>query len=190
VECVRELAGRGDVSLGQIADTLDSRGHALLCFVLTLPFVQPIPVAGLSSIIGPVIFLVGTFMAMGRKPWMPAKWRATILPAPVLQKAISIGARVARFGEHYFRRRLMWCLRGRMANLMIGANIGTSAALLALPLPIPFTNTLPALSILFTALGLLEEDGCLVLAGTVFLALSSCYFMGLAMAGNVFISWL
>ncbi|NDE14166.1 exopolysaccharide biosynthesis protein [bacterium] len=190
VDRVRLLASHGDVTLGQLAEALDTRSHALLCLVLALPFVQPVPVAGLSSIIGPVIFLAGIFLARGQPPWLPEKWRRLVLPTAVIQKAIAIGEKVDRIAHRWFRRRFEWCVEGRAANIVAGMNIGVSAALLALPLPIPFTNTLPALSILFTAAGLLERDGYWIIGGVAMLVAASGYFAALATAGHALAGWM
>jgi hypothetical protein len=46
------------------------------------------------------------------------------------------------------------------AMIIVGCGL-----LLALPLPIPFTNTIPALAIAAISLGLVEEDGYLIVIG-------------------------
>jgi hypothetical protein len=53
-----------------------------------------------------------------------------------------------------------------MVNL-IGLGIVSGGFILSLPLPIPFSNGLPAVSIMLLAAGLMERDGLLVLWGYV-----------------------
>jgi hypothetical protein len=58
-----------------------------------------------------------------------------------------------------------------------------SALILLLPLPVPFSNTLPAFSILFLAAGLLERDGVFVVAGHVAFALAAGYLVLVGVVG-------
>ena len=48
--------------------------------------------------------------------------------------------------------------------------------LLLLPLPIPFSNVIPAWAILLVAGGLLERDGAFILAGHIFTVLAIAFF--------------
>jgi hypothetical protein len=50
-------------------------------------------------------------------------------------------------------------------TVLNGLAIVSSAFLLTLPLPIPFSNTIPAWAILLLALGMMEEDGAVIVAG-------------------------
>jgi hypothetical protein len=59
----------------------------------------------------------------------------------------------------------------------------SSGLLLALPLPIPLTNTFPALTIILVAVGALERDGLFFLAGCVMFAVTVAYFSLLAFGG-------
>ena len=51
-----------------------------------------------------------------------------------------------------------------------------AALVLALPMPIPFTNTFPGWTILLFAFGLLERDGLFVLAGYVMMLATGVFF--------------
>jgi hypothetical protein len=51
-----------------------------------------------------------------------------------------------------------------------------NAILLALPLPIPFSNAIPAWMILFQALGHLEEDGFFIVLSYIQTAICLIYF--------------
>jgi hypothetical protein len=52
-----------------------------------------------------------------------------------------------------------------------------AALTLLLPLPIPFTNSFPAWTILLIAAGMLERDGWFILAGYIFFAVGVLYFI-------------
>ena len=59
--------------------------------------------------------------------------------------------------------------------------IAAAGLLISLPLPgMPFSNSLPALAVVFVALGELEEDGLMLVAALGALALTVLYFAALA----------
>jgi hypothetical protein len=63
-----------------------------------------------------------------------------------------------------------------------------NALLMGLPLPIPFTNLLPAYTILFLALGAFESDGLLILGGYGMTVVTTLFFGSLA--GMIWTLWL
>jgi hypothetical protein len=50
---------------------------------------------------------------------------------------------------------------------------------MSLPLPIPFTNLLPAYTILFLAIGLLESDGLFILFGYAMTTATTIFFVSI-----------
>ena len=71
---------------------------------------------------------------------------------------------------------------GGAINRINGLSLTTGGILLLFPLSfIPFSNTLPALSVLLLALGMLQRDGIFILAGYFTLLLTILYFGGLAL---------
>lgn len=58
--------------------------------------------------------------------------------------------------------------------------IASAGLLISLPLAgIPFNNALPAMTVVFVALGELEEDGLMLVAAMVALVLTVVYFAAL-----------
>jgi hypothetical protein len=64
------------------------------------------------------------------------------------------------------------------------------AAILMAPLPIPFSNVLPAYGILFIAFGTLQRDGWLVIAGYAMYIVTIAYVVLVFMFGMSWISHL
>jgi hypothetical protein len=52
-----------------------------------------------------------------------------------------------------------------------------------LPLPVPLTDFLPAYSMLFLALGTIERDGYLIVAGYTLTVVTTIYFLLIAILG-------
>jgi hypothetical protein len=171
------------VTLREIMAVLDGRGYMLLVMLLALPFITPIPLPGLSTPFGLVIALIGMRLALGLKPWLPARLLDRPLSPKLFARVFAAARKVIRGFELFLKPRLPW-LTGSPVRLQLHAlPIFLSALLLLLPLPVPFSNLLPALSILLIAAGLLERDGLFIVAGHAAFAGAVVFFVFLALAG-------
>ena len=65
--------------------------------------------------------------------------------------------------ERFLHPRFLFLNRWRAFNIFNGLIIMSDAFLLLLPIPIPFTNTLPALAIVLLGAGIMEDDGLVTL---------------------------
>lgn len=162
LEILRVLAAAGQLSIERAVKELGLRCHAILSFVLCIPFMQPIPLAGLSTIIGGLIALLGLAMALGRLPWLPEKMASYEIESSKMEAIAKFGNKVLGKLEKIVKPRYPQVIVWRGTRVISGVGISICAVLLALPLPIPFTNTVPAFSIMLVSLGLLEEDGLMV----------------------------
>ncbi len=63
---------------------------------------------------------------------------------------------------------------------IIGICLAWDALLMSLPLPIPLTNLLPAHTILFLSIGLLESDGLFILIGYGMTTATTVFFASIA----------
>jgi hypothetical protein len=189
--------GHDSVSLGEVVDVLGENTYTLLVLLLALPFVTPVSLFGLSTAFGAAIAYFGIRLACGLQPRFPDRFRARRLPPRFFGTLLRAAEQVIRRLERCTRPRLASLTAGGLAHRTIGGAIVVAAGLLALPLPVPFTNTFPALAILCLATGLIEDDGGMVLAGFGFLLLSALYFGLLYFVGfevydhmrDWFISW-
>lgn len=181
------MAERGPVSARVLLERLAARGHALLALFLVLPFLQPVPLVGLSTPVGLAIALLGVYMALGKPPWLPQRWMDKQLSQTAVLRAVRAGQRLLKRAERFIRPRGRWLHAHPWANAIAGMIIAVSGFELALPLPIIFTNTMPALVIAVLSVGLLEQDGLWVAVGgalfvavaTVFLSLIALPVLGL-----------
>ncbi len=162
---VLRLATGETVPVRVLVEHLSGRGTALLAIFLVLPFLQPIPLPGVSTPFGIAIVLLGAAMALGRPLWLPRRWLDHELRSALVIRIGSGGQRLLRKVERFIKPRGLWFHRHRWAHSIAGIVIAVSGAELALPLPIVFTNTLPALTIATTGVGLLEEDAVLAIIG-------------------------
>lgn len=179
LEAIVELTAGQTVTARILVERLSVRGHALLAFFLCLPFLQPVPLLGLSTPVGLAIALLGALMALGRPPWLPKRWLDRELPPRAVLRVVRTGQLLLRRAERFIRPRGQWFHSHRWARPIAGAVIALSGLELALPLPIVFTNTLPAIVIATTAVGLLEEDSVLLAVGEAASLLVTAIFAGI-----------
>ncbi len=176
-----EAAVDGPLALSELVHRLHHSGFALLVIFLSLPFLQPLPLGGLSSVLGPLVALLGMRLALGRKELVLPGWignrRLETRTIHLLLKAARTFFSVA---DKIARPRLKSLASNERAA---GAGIALSGSLLTLPFPIPLSNILCAAPATLLALGLLEEDGALALLGWTGLFLALAFHVGLALLG-------
>jgi hypothetical protein len=172
------------INIEEIEHILRGRGVAMLTLVLAAPFIVPAP--GLSVPFGIAICLLGLRIALGSRTALPRFIRAKTVPHHVLERIVGAVAAVVRRMERHIRPRMQY-LRAhpRMVNL-IGVAIISGGFILSLPLPIPFSNLFPAVSIMCLAAGFMERDGLLVLVGYILGVASWVY---LAIWWKVIVVW-
>ena len=89
---------------------------------------------------------------------------------------------LVRFLEKFLRPRLTMLTDTPLLRQLHALLMLLAALTLLLPLPIPFTNSFPAWTILLIAAGLLERDGFFILAGYVVFVAGVFYFVFLGEA--------
>ncbi len=178
------------VTLREIIAVTKARAYTLLLVLLALPFCQPIPLPGLSTPLGALIALIGLRLSLRARPWLPAR----LLDAPVAAKKVEAVLRgslkLARGLEVFLRPRLCVLVDYVVLHHFYGAMICICGVLMLLPLPIPFTNMVPAWTVLFLAAALMERDGHFIVAGTVMFAATLAFFGGLYFGGNAMFDWI
>lgn len=150
-----------------IGEMLDATAAAGFGFVVALLALTAIPFVGLSTPFGAAIAFIGMQMAIGRaRPWLPKRVRRVRLSVPAIDKIGRWLSKATRWMTHLVRARLPRLCRGGGLGLA-GLGIFVQGLGLALPLPIPGSNLIFLVPILIYAIGLLEDDGLLVLIGHV-----------------------
>ena len=163
---------------------LEERAYTLLIIILALPFCVPITVPGLSVPLGLVIAIVAGRFALGRPPWLPQKLLGTKLPARYFRTLMEATSKIVRLLERLLRPRWLALTATPRLVRLHALMVCIAAIALLIPAPIPFSNTLPALGILFVAAGTMERDGPAILVGYFFTALGVAYFVLIAFMGT------
>src|SRR5438128_12026317 len=142
---------------------MEDRGYLFGVLFLAFPFVLPIPSLGMALPIGSFLAMSGLSLARGGTPSLPVFLQRREIAYPALRALAGAADRAKGLGG-ILRPRLTSLTSGP-ARAAIGLSLFCAAFILALPIPLPLSNFFPAVAILMLAVGLIEADGLLVLAG-------------------------
>jgi hypothetical protein len=152
------------VRVRDITESLGQRSFGFILLIFTLPNSLPIMgIPGVSTITGLPMLFVAVQMALGHERVYLPRWIADSSLATADFKALinKVVPWLKRI-ERLMKPRILFLTQGN-AERWLGAFCAILAFLLALP--IPLGNLMPALGVLFIALGLIESDGVCVLTG-------------------------
>jgi len=183
---VRALPRTG-ITLSELVQRVGNDGLLILTALLTLVFLIPVSIPGVSTVFGAAILLIGVARLFRRALWIPAriahKTVGTRKLRPLLRKALPLLSRLERVSRP---NRLAWLVANGPAERLNNASLVLGALLLMMPFGlIPFSNTFPALALLFFAIGLLQRDGVCVLLGHASNVATILYFAVLIGGGGL-----
>ena len=175
------------VTLTEIRDLLGQDGLLLLTAFLTLVFMIPVSIPGVSTVFGAAILLIGVNRLLNCSLWLPKRLQDRELPAEKLRAGLHGGMVWFHRLERISRpRRLKWLTRNGVVGVANDSALILGAGLLMAPFGlIPFSNTLPALALLLLAIGLLQRDGVCILLGHFANLATIVYFAVLIAGGGV-----
>lgn len=177
------------VSVGQIRDMAGRDGLLVVVALLTLVFMVPVSIPGVSTVFGAAILLIGISRLWSRPLWLPGKVAKKSLPSDKIRLAMIKGmVWLPRLEKISHSHRLQILISGPVAQRLNDAAIVLAALLLMAPFGfIPFSNTLPGIALLFLAVGLIQRDGAAVLLGHLANLATMIYFAGLIGGGGILI---
>lgn len=173
------------VQLTDILTLAGERTFGFLLVLLSLPSALPIPAPGYSVPFGVVIFLLAVQLIVGRtRPWFPERLQRQSLTLTQVQGVLKTGLPWLRRVESLSRPRLSYVCTSLPGRILIGVAIALMG--ISMMIPLPLTNTLPAIGVFVTGFSLIEDDGgltimgltiCLI-AGIISTILLGAYFFG------------
>ena len=171
------------VDIGTLIDALRGRAYGVIMLLMALPCCLPF-VYGLPQIVALPMLALAWQMAAGREVvWLPAGLRRRTFRISLL------AGTVAR--ARPWLKRFEILAGPRLAFLSAGTGLRVVGAILLVPcasilIPLPLTNSMPALGVAIVSVGLIERDGLLILFG-LFVGLA--WVAALIIGGEAAISW-
>ena len=176
----------GGVTLAEIRDLVGQDGLLILTAFLTIVFLVPVSIPGVSTVFGAAILLIGITRLFGINLWLPRSIAQRSLPTEKLHAALDKGGVWVHRLERISRpHRMPWLASPGVMDTINNLALVAAAVLLMAPFGlIPFSNTLPALALLFFAIGLLQRDGLFIVLGHAANVLTVIYFTALIVGGG------
>lgn len=164
IETIAMEAGPDGLTLQELMERLGERAFGAVLFALALPCCIPFLYV-VPQIVALPMMAFAAQMALGRnEPWLPGRFAERRIGAAGLERMARGARRFFGWADAFARPRLLF-LSGRGAERVVGAVLCVFCASILTPLP--STNTVPGFAVALAALGLLERDGLLILAGLV-----------------------
>ncbi len=166
------------LSIGTVLEKLEISGFSVLCIILALPFLQPIPLGPFAIFAGTTFTALGLQILRGQEvPWLPKKLQAATLSHKSWNKVVKLFALIARMSSYLARPRHKSLITGERGKKVVGTLVFISGLLMSIPMfGIPFNNTLPALVVLFVCIAELQDDGIFVYISIITLILTVIFF--------------
>ncbi len=145
-------------SVSRIFESLSPYGRELISLVFLVPFFQPIPIWGVSSVLGMFLMIMhGAVFVRGREAPMPRRVTEFEMPRDRLLLVLKGAQKLVSWVEKV----PAWHSNLPMVQKNFRWNAAAMAFLaffLSLPLPVPASNAVPAYGILFFLLSELSEN--------------------------------
>jgi hypothetical protein len=174
------------VTLVEIRDLIGREGMMLLTAFLTIIFLVPVSIPGVSTVFGGGILLLSISRLVNRPLWLPDRLKRRPVSSEKLRAGMAKGMRWFQRLERISKpRRMRGLTSGGFMGVVNNLALILGAILLMMPFGlIPFSNTLPAVALLFFAIGLLQRDGVCILLGHLMNIATIVYF-GILLTGGV-----
>ncbi len=170
------------IKLFDLFDLAGERIFGFLFVILSLPSALPIPAPGYSIPFGVIMFLLAIQLIFGRKtPWLPSKLLYQEIKLVRAQGFVKAGIPWLKRIENLTRPRMNYVCNSLSGQVVIGFAIALMSV--CMMIPIPGTNTLPAIGIFITGFGLQEDDGFISLIGLVVCSLGVLLVTGILFTG-------
>ena len=168
------------VTLRDLLAMLGEQGLLVFCGVLAAPFLLPVTVPMMSTVLGLPMLLIGFSVMVSRVPWLPERLLNHSLPSTTVRGILQKVRGWAERFEHLVRPRMLGMTGGRAINALNGLLVLIAVVLLMAPLPlVPFVNSIPALAIMLLCFGMAERDGLIIALGYLTTLISTVYVGGL-----------
>lgn len=152
------------VTLAWVLGQLHERAFGLFLLILALPCCIPF-LYGLPQVVAlPLMFVSAQILAGRAMPWLPARLSARVVSASGLAALSDRAGPWLRRIEAVSHPRLPVFTRAPGDRIVGLALVLFSMSILV---PVPGTNTVPGIAVVIAAMGLLQRDGLLVLAGVL-----------------------
>ena len=165
------LGAEGEITLGELLEAAGEQTYGFLVLLLALPNLVPGLNLGLAPVGGIGLIGLGAQLAWGTPhPWIPARIQAQPIHKGRIKDAL------ARLEVQLNRFRWRGAEQRPLSHRWVGFCIAWTGLLLAIPVPLPFGNQLPAAILCLLGAALLEERPTWAWIGVAAMVGNTVYF--------------
>ncbi|MBP0001201.1 MAG: exopolysaccharide biosynthesis protein [Cyanobacteria bacterium SID2] len=158
------------VKLADVLEIAGERSFGFLFVLLAFPSALPVPAPGYSIPFGILMLWLAVQLVVGReRPYFFQSWLDRDVPLKAVQGVLAKGLPWLQRIEVLSRPRFSYICTSLTGRVVLGLAIALMS--ISMMVPIPGTNTLPAMGIFVVGFGLLEDDGLISLSGLVLCAM-------------------
>lgn len=180
---ISKLIPKEGMTIKELLDLLGDRGRLIACMILAAPFLIPLSIPGTGVVVGFIILLISLSIVMDNYYIVPEILLRYELSFKNMIKILDACFRMLNFLEKYMKPRLLVMTNKKSSKISNNIFLVFSSILFIIPLPIPLTDTLPALGIFLLSAGILECDGYLILSGYLVVTITTIYFTFITILG-------
>lgn len=153
------------ITLGEIKDQFSHRVFSVPMLLFALPNLVPLPIPGISTVLGIPLVILSYQLAKGMKvPRLPKGLANKSLERSKIEKIILYILPYIKRLECILKPRLSFLLEPTILKIIAVICLIMSIIMV---IPLPLGNWFPALTICLFSLAILERDGMLVLLGLI-----------------------
>jgi hypothetical protein len=153
------------LTVASIIEAFGERAFGFVLILFSLPNSVPAVPPGVAGVFGTPVLLFGIQMLLGHKrPWLPKSFMRREIPLDKFRRLIDVAEPKLQWLERFCRPRLTGLFG------MVGDRaVGLLAILVAICVLIPFpgTNIPPSAALVIISLAVIEEDGYLLILGSI-----------------------
>ena len=183
ISSIPKKISRDEITLKDFLELMGKSGGLITCMILAVPFLIPISIPGTGIVAGLAIFVISVSLIFNKYYLIPNHLMNRKMSKKNLIKVLNATFRLLTHLEKYIKPRLLIMTHKNIMRKINSFLMVFSAMLFMTPLPIPLTDTLPALCVFFLAAGALECDGYLILAGYAAIIITTLYFGSVILLG-------
>ena len=174
LESILETTKSHSIQVSELFNNLGSKGFGIILVFLSLPSALPVPAPGYSTPFGIAIVLIAFQILIGKNSLKTPNSIKKITFSPnISQKILSFAISFLNKIEPFIKPRLLQ-FQSKQFRPFVAINLIMLALLMILP--IPFTNTLPAMVICLFGISICENDGLLTLISIALSLLSLAFY--------------
>ncbi len=172
-------------TIGEMVHFFGDRGFGFLMMIFALIWIIPLPIPGIHMFLSIPLFYLSLQQFVGRhEVWFPHKVLDYVIPQRAL---VDVGLKTIPWIERieaFSKPRLSFLAEGWWFRFFGGVAFYITAFL---SIPLPLTNLVPAVGLVFMAIGILVKDGMAIIIGSIIGVVWSCLWFIVGITGLVMV---